>query len=107
MSEILVCNCFPVLRGTSIVHTFGVETIGTIVNSASTVLAKIEDEGKVLEVWKKKLVVKVKGRLRRSKVSMMTTISISSTLMTLTTVITVITMLTVTTNVRSMTVKTK
>ena len=50
MSEI-ICNCFPALRGTSIVDTFGVETIGTIVNSAATVLAKIEDEDKVLEVW--------------------------------------------------------
>jgi hypothetical protein len=50
VSEI-ICNCFPALRGTSIVDSFGVETIGTIVNSAATVLAKIEDEDKVLEVW--------------------------------------------------------
>jgi hypothetical protein len=50
VSEI-VRDCFPALRGTSIVDTFGVETIGTIVNSAATVLAKIEDEGEVLEVW--------------------------------------------------------
>jgi hypothetical protein len=32
VSEI-VRNCFPALQGTSIIDTFGVETIGTIVNS--------------------------------------------------------------------------
>ena len=47
----IVCSCFPALRGTSIVYTFGVETIGTIVKSAATALAKTKDEGEVQEVW--------------------------------------------------------
>jgi hypothetical protein len=54
----IVCNCFPALRGTSIFDIFGVETIGTIrphaldglVNSAVTVIAKVE-ENEVIDVW--------------------------------------------------------
>ncbi len=120
MSEI-VRNCFPALRETSIIDTVAVETISTIVNTAATVLAKTE--GEVLQVWtatEGNFGSKVKGRLRRPKVLMMTTISMSSTMivMTMMTVMTVTEMMTVTTativstattatrNVRSMTVKT-
>jgi len=54
----IVRNCFPALRGTSIVDIFGVETIGTIrpqalddlVDSAATVIAKVE-ENEVIDVW--------------------------------------------------------
>ena len=50
VSEI-VCNSSLALRGTHIVDTFGVETIVTIVKSAATVPAKIEDESEILVVW--------------------------------------------------------